>query len=348
MFAPQQLERELARGVAPIYAVLAEEPLQALEACDAIRAAARKAGHLTRTILDLTAQGDWGQFDAAVRDRSLFSERELIDLRLPTGKPGKTGGEKLRQYAERPERDIVLLLQLPKPDKDMRKAAWFKHLETRAVVLHAQPVPPARLGAWIGERLTRHGLRMDAQAREFLAASVEGNLLAARQEIEKLALLGVPDLGLAEVQQALSDMARFDLFALPGTALRGEQHRALRMLRGMLAEGQPEPLILWALTRDLRALAQAAERLQAGAPMDVATRGFWGTDAAALRLALRRIRLATALELLGRAAMIDRVIKGRAPGNAARLLIDLTLTLAGYESRRHRASQQGTGGRVAR
>jgi DNA polymerase-3 subunit delta len=353
MIAPQQLERELSRGIAPVYAVLAEEPLQALEACDAIRAAARAAGHHSRTILDLGAQGDWGGFDSAVRDRSLFSEREIIDLRLPSGKPGKAGGEKLRKYLERPERDLVLLLQLPKPDKDMRKAAWFQALDGHAVVVHAQPVPPARLGGWIGERLARQGLRMDPQAREFLAASVEGNLLAARQEIEKLALLGVTDIGLPAVQQALSDVARFDLFALPATALRGEKYRALRMVRGMLAEGQPEPLILWALTRDLRALAQAAERMQAGAAMDQATRGFWGTDPAALRLAVRRVSRAAALGFLAQAAMIDRAIKGRAPGNAARLLIDLTLALAGHgagpdgaarrETSRNGSTQHGSG-----
>lgn len=342
MITPQQLERELARGIAPVYAVLAEEPLQALEACDAIRAAARSAGHHSRTILDLAAQGDWGGFDSAVRDRSLFSDREIIDLRLPSGKPGKVGGEKLRQYIERPERDVMLLLQLPKPDKDMRKAAWFKSLEGHAVLVHAQPVPPALLAGWIGERLARHGLRMDPQAREFLAASVEGNLLAARQEIEKLALLGMTDIGLPEVQQALSDVARFDLFALPATALRGEQHRALRMIRGMLAEGQPEPLILWALARDLRALAQAAERIQAGAAMDQAIRGFWGTDPAALRVALRRVPLAAALEWLAQAAVIDRVIKGRAPGNAARLLVDLTLAMAGHGSSRQGSSQNGS------
>lgn len=232
MIRPQQLESMLARGVKPVYAVLAEEPLQALEACDAIRLAARKTGYLSRTILDLSAAADWSLFDSAIRDRSLFSARELIDLRLPTGKPGKQGGERLRRYLLQPEPDLLLLLQLPRPDKDMRRASWFKALDAHAVIVHAQPVPPARLGSWIEERLARQGLRIARDALALLASNVEGNLLAARQEVEKLALLGYSEIGLADVQLALSDVARFDLSALSVAALRGEAQRALRIVRG--------------------------------------------------------------------------------------------------------------------
>jgi DNA polymerase III subunit delta len=324
-----RLDSSLARGLRPLYVVLGEEPLQALEAADAIRAAARTAGFAARTVLDLSAVGDWNAFEAAVRDRSLFAERGLIDLRLPSGKPGKVGAEHLKRYAEAPAPDLVMLLQLPRPDKDMRRAAWFKAMERAALVVHARPVPPARLGAWIRERLSRAGMTIQDDALALLAARVEGNLLAARQEVEKLALAGVTEVDLETLQQGLSDMARFDLFELPATALSGQTARALRMLRGMLAEGQPEPLILWALSRDIRALAQAAQRRAAGEASANVVKGFWGTDAGALRKALDRVDAPAALALLARAAQVDRVIKGRETGNAGRQLLDLVAALSG-------------------
>ncbi|AHE99199.1 DNA polymerase III subunit delta [Thioalkalivibrio paradoxus] len=326
---PEQLEPALARGLKPVYAILAEEPLQALEAADAVRAAARAAGFGARTVLDLGASGDWNAFEAAVRDRSLFAERGLIDLRLPSGKPGRIGAEHLARYARAPEPDLILLLQLPRPDRDMRKAAWFKALERAAVTVHARPVPPNRLGAWIRGRLERAGLRIEPDALALLAARVEGNLLAARQEVDKLKLAGVTEIDLDTLRQGLADSARYDLFELPSVALSGDAARALRMLRGMLAEGQPEPLILWALARDIRALARACERRAAGEPAAQATRGFWGTDAAALRKAVDRVPPADARRLLVQAASVDRVIKGREPGNVGRQLVDLVAALSG-------------------
>ena len=324
-----RLDSSLARGLRPLYVVLGEEPLQALEAADTIRAAARAAGFAARTVLDLSAAGDWNAFEAAIRDRSLFAERGLIDLRLPSGKPGKVGAEHLKRYAEGPAPDLVLLLQLPRPDKDMRRAAWFKAMERAALLVHARPVPPARLGAWIRERLSRIGMTIHDDALALLAARVEGNLLAARQEVEKLALAGVTEVDVETLQQGLADMARFDLFELPATALSGQTARALRMLRGMLAEGQPEPLILWALSRDIRALAQAAQRRAAGEASANVVKGFWGTDAGALRKALDRVDAPAALVLLARAAQVDRVIKGRETGNAGRQLLDLVAALSG-------------------
>ncbi|MFO8005894.1 DNA polymerase III subunit delta [Thioalkalivibrio sp.] len=326
---PARLDSALARGLRPIYVILGEEPLQALEAADAIRASARAAGFADRTVLDLSAAADWSAFEAAIRDRSLFAERGLIDLRLPSGKPGKVGAEHLKRYAERPAPDLVLLLQLPRPDKDLRRAVWFKSLERAAVVVHARPVSPAHLGGWIRERLARVGMTIRDDALALLAARVEGNLLAARQEVEKLTLAGVTEVDLEILQQGLADVARFDLFELPSTALSGQTARALRMLRGMLAEGQPEPLILWALSRDIRALAQAAQRRAAGESPANAVKGFWGTDVGALRKALERIDAPAALVLLARAAQVDRVIKGREAGNAGRQLLDLVAALSG-------------------
>jgi DNA polymerase III subunit delta len=330
---PQQLGAALSRGLGPIYLVLAEEPLQALEAADAIRARARAAGFAARTVLDLSASADWNLFEAAVRDRSLFAERGLIDLRLPSGKPGKAGAAHLARYAEQPAPDLVLLLQLPRPDGDMRKSAWYRALERASVVVHARPVPPARLGAWIRARLERSGITITPDALALLSARVEGNLLAARQEVEKLALAGIREVDLGVLQQGLADSARFDLFELPATALSGQSSRALRMLRGMLAEGQPEPLILWALSRDIRALAQGALRCARGEPAGTVAhavaRGSRGTDAGALTKALQRVDAAAALELLAAAAGVDRVIKGREPGNAGRQLIDLVMALSG-------------------
>lgn len=326
---PIQLDGALARGLRPVYLILGEEPLQALEAADAVRAAARAAGFSARTVLDLSASSDWTSFEAAVRDRSLFAERGLIDLRLPSGKPGRTGGDHLKRYAGQPPADLVLLLQLPRPDGDMRKAAWFRAMEKAAVTVHARPVPPARLGAWIRERLGRAGMAIEPDALAMLAARVEGNLLAARQEVEKLALSGVTEIDVSILQQGLTDAARFNLFELSPAALSGQAGRSLRMLRTMLDEGQPEPLILWALSRDIRALAVAAERRAAGASPAEAVKGFWGTDQAALRKAVERMPPDVARDLLARAARVDRVIKGRETGNAGRQLLDLVAALSG-------------------
>jgi DNA polymerase-3 subunit delta len=324
----------LAKGLGPAYLILAEEPLQALEAADAIRARARQLDFTARTVLDLSANADWIGFEAAARDRSLFAERGLIDLRLPSGKPGKAGALHLQRYAQQPPPDLILLVQLPRPSGEMRKAAWFKALERIAIVVHARPVPPARLGAWIRDRLSRSGMTIRADALALLASRVEGNLLAARQEIDTLALLGVTDVDLDTVQRGLGDSARFDLFGLSAAALSGQTPRALRMLRGMLAEGQPEPLILWVLSRDIRALAQGALRCARGEPVAAIAKAFRGTDAAALRQALDRIGPTAARDLLARASVVDRVIKGREPGNAGRQLIDLVIALSGRSAAR--------------
>ncbi|WP_019627174.1 DNA polymerase III subunit delta [Thioalkalivibrio sp. ALJT] len=324
-----RLEQELSRGLAPVYLLLAEEPLQAIEAADVIRVAARAQGFLERTVLDLTAQSDWGPFEAAVRDRSLFAERALLDLRLATGKPGKTGGDHLKAYAADPQPDLVLLLQLPRPDSAMRRAAWFKALESRAVVIHARPVPPAQLGGWIRGRLHKYGLRITDDALALLVSRVEGNLLAARQEIEKLALAGVSEIDLDVLAAATTDSARFELFALAPAALRGNVRHALRMLEGLLDEGQPEPLILWALARECRLLVQAMERKAAGAPDREAFQGSFGDGQKALRQAMSRLNLAQARALLGAAAHVDRVIKGQENGNARQGLLDLVARMAG-------------------
>ncbi|WP_018862097.1 DNA polymerase III subunit delta [Thioalkalivibrio sp. ALJ3] len=324
-----RLEQDLARGVAPIYLLLAEEPLQAIEAADAIRAAARDQGYLERTVLDMTAQSDWGPFESAIRDRSLFAERSVLDLRLATGKPGKVGGDHLKAYAVDPQDDLVLLLQLPRPDRDMRRAAWFKALENRAVVLHARPIPPSQLGPWVRARLQRHGLTITEPALALLVSRIEGNLLAARQEIEKLALAGVTEIDEAVLAEATTDAARFELFALAPTALCGDARHALRMLEGLLDEGQPEPLILWALARECRLLVQAMERKAAGAPDREAFQGSFGDGQKALRQAMSRLSLPAARGLLGEAARADRVIKGQENGNARQGLLDLVARMAG-------------------
>ncbi|WP_019021400.1 DNA polymerase III subunit delta [Thioalkalivibrio sp. ALE23] len=326
---PGRIDQSLRKGVAPLYMLLGEEPLQTIEAADAIRAAAREQGFDERTVLDLSAQSDWSALDAALRDRSLFASRTLVDLRLATGKPGREGGEKLKACAAAPQSDTVLLLQLPRPDRDMRRAAWFKAMESAAVVVHARPVPPDRLGGWIRERLARHGLRITDEALQLLAARVEGNLLAARQEIEKLSLAGVREIDLETLSESTADAARFDLFGLSAAALRGETGRALRMLEGLLDEGQPEPLILWALARDARLLVQALERRAAGANDRDAFQGSFGDQQKALRLAAGRLDVARARDILCLAARVDRVIKGQESGSPRRLLLDLVARIAG-------------------
>lgn len=328
---PADLYPRLHKALDPAYAIIAGEPLQALEVADAIRAAAVAQGYTERSVIDLAAdeRGGWEAFATAAQACSLFGERALLDLRLPTGKPGTQGANLLQRYFNQPARDRVVLLQLPYLDKGQRNSAWFTAVQAQAVVIQTRPVPAQRLGAWIRARVEQAGMRITPDAVSFLAQQVEGNLLAARQEIAKLALLEIQEIDLPILQAQLMDMARFDLYEFANATLLGDAGRALRMLRGMRESGGAELLILWVLTRDIRALTQAAQRRAQGASIAQAVQGVWGTSQEGLRRALTRFDLRQAWTLLEQAAEVDRVIKGRSAGNLDQHLLNLTAALSG-------------------
>ena len=329
---PEQLATHLKQGLAPVYLLWGEETLVAQEAADAIRAAAREQGYVDREVFHVESGFDWGQLTEAASALSLFAERRILELRLPSGKPGDAGSRALKAYVDSLPPDTLLLVVCGKLDAAQRRARWFKALEDAGVSLAAWPVGAGQLPRWIGQRLQRAGLTAGPEAVQMLAERVEGNLLAAAQEVDKLALLHPGEkLGVEQVSEAVSDSARFDIFALVDTVLTGQGERAVRMLAGLRQEGVEPVLVNWALTREVRSLEAMAWALAHGESLAAVQGRFrvWKNRQAAVGQALQRHRLPAWYGFLRRCARIDRMIKGQAAGNPWDELVQLALDLAG-------------------
>lgn len=329
---PDKLDAHLQKTLAPVYLLHGDEPLQIMEIGDRLRERARLAGFDERQVIVAVEDADWSAFREAADSFSLFSERRLIELRLPTGKPGRIGGEVLKQYCDNPPADILLLVSSAKLDRTGSNSAWFKAIDKVGVTIGVWPVPAAQLGAWLSQRLIARGLRADAAALELIAERVEGNLLAARQEVERLALLYPPGLLDGEqVMLAVSDSARYSISDLSAAALDGEAVRALRILSGLHDEAVSEALVLWSLVNEIRAGARSAEAMEAGVSMDSALKsaGVWQNRMQSLKKALSRHRASSWLTMLSACTTIDRQIKGQAPGSPWDALAALATELAG-------------------
>lgn len=314
-----QLDAHLARGrLAPLYVVSGDEALLAQEALDALRAAARAGGCSERSVLHADGRSDWSQILGAAQGLSLFAEKRLIEIRLPGGKPGKEGGEALKALAANAGAELLVLIALPLLDRTGRNSGWAQALEAAGVWIDVPAVAREALPAWIGQRLARQQQTAPAEALQFIAERVEGNLLAAHQEISKLGLLHPPGaLTLAMVQDAVLDVSRHDVFALPLALLAGDRPRLLRMLAGLRAEAEPLPLVLWAVSEEVRSLLRLRVLLDRGASFGQAAREVWvrREKEAATQAALRRLDAARLAALLTRCAELDRLIKGlRVPG----------------------------------
>jgi len=307
--------RQKSGTLAPVYVVAGDEPLLAIEAADAIRAAARAAGYSEREVLHADARFDWSRLAQAATGLSLFADRRIVELRLPGGKPGKTGAEALREFALSPPPDLLALISLPRLDRDTRGSRWAAALEHAAVWIDVERIERPALPEWIGSRLARNRQRAGREALEFIADRVEGNLLAAHQEIGKLALIYPPgELTLEQVADAVLNVARYDVFALAPALLAGDGARALRLLDGLRVEGEPLPLVLWVVAEELRTLLRAQEAVAAGKPFGMVARDLriWGPREKLMPRALRRLPAARLAALLARCADIDRLVKGLA------------------------------------
>jgi len=301
---PEQLPAQLARAFAPLYAVTGDEPLRALEAADAIRAAAKARGFTDRKVHSVTPHFDWAQPRSELAGMSLFGDRVLIDLRIPTGKPGRDGGAALEQLASLAHADAALLVTFP-GDWSTLKTGWCRALAEAGVLIESRAVDAAALPNWIGERLKRQKQSADRETLAFIAEKVEGNLLAAHQELQKLALL-YPEgpLSPQAVQEAVLNVARYDVFKLSEAWLAGDLVRLRRMLEGLKGEGEATPLVLWAMADDVRTLA----KLRRGEKVFGK-----GTRLAAYERRARSISPRRIGEALKHAAAIDRLIKGLRP-----------------------------------
>ena len=308
-----QLAAHLQRGrLARCYVVSGDEALLSLEAQDAIRAAARAQGYDERQVLHADARMDWSILEQAATGLSLFAARRLLEIRLPSGKPGKAGAAALQVHARRDDEATLTIISLPRLDRAARAAEWAGALQEAAVWVEVAPIARERLPDWIAARLARQGQSAAAPALELLADQVEGNLLAAHQEIAKLQLLyGDGALDLEQIRAAIFDVARFDGVLLPAAMLGGDRARILRTLNGLRAEGEPLPLLLWMVSEELRNLLRLRQALDAGRPFATAMRGLrLGAPAALVERALGRCTAGQLAALLSRCAQIDRLIKG--------------------------------------
>jgi len=308
-----------------------DEALLALEAADAIRAAARKQGYVEREVFLAERSFDWSALVHAGATLSLFAARRIIELRIPSGKPGVQGAEAIQDYCSHPNPETLTLVTLPRLDRAAQSSAWFSALADAGVVVDVYPVDRARLPAWIGERLMRQGQRAPREALDYLAERVEGNLLAAHQEVQKLALLAPPgELSLETVNEVVANVARYDAYGASESLLAGDTARYARVIEGLRGEGEAPNLVLWALAEDLRALLRIQEGLAAGRPIETLLREnrVWGPRQAAMRAAVRRHARRALEAALARASAIDRAIKGVGRGNPWDQFLALGLELA--------------------
>jgi DNA polymerase-3 subunit delta len=330
--APSELSAHLAKGIAPLYVIHGDEPLLAIEAGDQIRNAARSAGCDEREVLVVEPGFRWDAFSAASRNLGLFGGRKMIDLRIPTGKPGVEGARVLEACAANAGPDAVVLVTLPRIDRATQSSAWFTALEGAGVVIAVQPLERSALPAWIAARLARAGQRASQETLQFLTDTTEGNLLAAQQEIEKLALL-LPggELDAHAVEQAIADVARFDVFQLSEAWLAGDAARACRILGALEDAGEGVPLLVWQLGEDLHALAAVFTAVAGGAQVSAALRTarVWGKRQVAMERAVRRLQPSALPSMLVRLARLDGLAKGIGHGNAWDALRELALSLAG-------------------
>jgi len=304
-------------ALAARYTLIGDEPLLVTEAMDALRAAARAVGHTERTTLVMDARADWSAPLAALQTLSLFGDKRLLEIKLPTGKPGKTGADVLVKLAEQltgDAEDSIVVIALPRLDKASRDSRWMQALTRHGVTVELPNIERAQLPGWIRQRLARQNQQAEEATLHWMADKVEGNLLAAHQEIQKLGLLyPAGELAGADVERAVLNVARYDVFALRDAMLAGDAPRVIRTLEGLRAEGEALPLVLWAVGEEIRVLANLATARDLNAAMRAAR--IFGARERLIRQALARIPSKTWPAAVAHAHDVDRLVKGlKTPG----------------------------------
>jgi DNA polymerase-3 subunit delta len=323
----EQLDGDLARGLRSLYVIHGDEPLLALEAADAVRARSRASGYSEREVLLAERGFDWSQLAMSAAGMSLFGEKKLIELRIPSGKPGTDGAAAIEAHCRGLPPDTTTLVTLPRLDRQGQNAAWFGALSEAGAVVNVYPVERAKLPQWIAARLARQKQRAGAEAIGFLVDCVEGNLIAAHQEIQKLGLLyPAGELTLDQVRDAVLDVARFDIYQLTEAMLGGDALRLARVLDGLAGEGEPPLRVLWVMSEDIRSVLKLQAGRAAGRrDQDLFREArIWGDARQRLvsntagRMPEERLRGA-----LEHAARVDRVAKGVADGSVWDELLQL-------------------------
>ena len=256
---PDQLASVLDKQLHPLYLISGDEPLQVMEASDSIRAACRRQDYSEREVFDVDTGFDWQRLKDEASSLSLFASRRILEARIPSGKPGRDGGQALKEYASDLPEDTVLLITAGKLEASQKKSAWFKALDQVGVIVQCWPVGADSLPAWVRQRFQSRGMQPGKEVVDYVCQRVEGNLLAAAQEIDKLNLLvGPGKVDIDDVREAVADSSRYSVFELADSALAGDRGRVIRILQGLNAEGIEPVLVTWALARDIRLLAAAS------------------------------------------------------------------------------------------
>lgn len=324
----EELPRHLASGLKPLYVVFGDALLLAIEAADSIRAAARAAGYSERETFIAEQHFKWGELHNSAQSLSLFATRKVIDLRIPSGKPGVEGGQALQAYCTSLVPDVLTLVSLPKLDWAAQKSQWFGALQQHGVVVSADDIPRNALPNWIAGRLKRQDQSVDTATLEFLADRCEGNLIAAFQEIQKLALLfPAGPLTFDQVKDAVMDVARYDIFKLSEAMLTGNAARYARILDGLRAEGTATVLVLWAISEDIRTLGKVLQAMQRGGNFSNALRDIRVRKErqGLIENAARRLKFPHIERAMLQAARLDKTIKGLRPGDVWDELLQLGL-----------------------
>jgi len=332
----EQLESHLARQLLPVYLISGDEPLQVMETMDQLRTAARQQDYSIREVLEAGRDFNWSSLSASAASMSLFGDKRILECRLGTTKPGRDGGAALIQYCEQPAEDTLLLIEMGKLDKASQNTKWFKALEKIGAFIQIWPVGHQQLPAWVKRRADQKGLALPHDAATLIAERVEGNLLAAAQEIEKLGLLFLNKaesgqsikLSTEDVIRAVADSARYSVYDLTDAAVSGDKNRVIKILHGLAGEGVAPTLVLWSLSNEIRNLLKFRHQLDSGKSPATVFNAVWQNRRPMVQGAVKRLSLIRLTRLLKQAAKADRIIKGFEKGLVWETLMSLALGLS--------------------
>ena len=329
---PQQLDAQLKKQLYPVYFFTGDEPLQLGELSDALRVAARLAAYNAREVFVVDNQFSWNSLATAANELSLFADKKIIELRLSTGTVGTDGAKALTAYCERLPKDTLLLINTGKLAKEALKSKWFQAIDKVGIVIQVWALEGADLLQWLQQRCQRRGLLIEADGLRLLTSRIEGNLLAAAQEVEKLYVLyGTGKINTAQINEVVADSSRYDVFKLMDSLLMAKVKRAMKILNALQAQGTAEPVILWALTREARLLIKIKTALAQGQGRDATFRQYqiWDNRKQLISECLNRLSEAQLNEILVLAAKADRQIKGQQSGSAWQTLLMICLLFTG-------------------
>ncbi len=326
----EELDRHLQAGLKPIYVIAGDEPYQKIEAVNTIYSHAQQQGYDEREVLSVGPGFDWGQLQASSHNLSLFAQRRIVELRLLTGKPGSDGAKALLSYASRPPMDTLLIIQAGKLDRMAEQRAWFKAVDKIGTIVQIWPLSHAETVAWVARRMRKFGMRPNEMAVTLLTAKLEGNLLAAAQEIEKLSLLvGTGPVDVNTIMEAVGDSARFNVFDLAEAVLAGNSERTVQILTSLQAEDVKPPLILWSLSEQVRELVRLAFEKRIGQMPRMVPHSIRGKRGVLMKKALSRYSSQDWDRVLRRCAKVDKVIKGLEKDKVWDELLQLALDICG-------------------